>query len=340
MEMARLLRVRTFLIGLLLALVISLVWFLFVPPSGTAVKKVIYVKKGALLKTVSATLEKEGIIRSKHLFVVVTTLLGKRMEIKAGEYELHTAMSPLQVLNALVKGQVRDHLVTIPEGYTLSQIGQHLQDLNIVEKTDFLQKAMSPTFIASLDLGPDVRPTLEGYLFPDTYHFYREMNPEEVIRRMVQQFKKVFTPELSFQAAQQGMSEREVVILASIIEKETSLPEEKPLVSAVFHNRLRLKMPLQSDPTVIYGLKDFNGNLKKEHLTRPSPYNTYLLSGLPPGPICNPGRSSLLAALSPASIPYLYFVSKGDGSHHFSTTLAEHNRAVIKYQVKNRLTKE
>jgi UPF0755 protein len=338
--MSRLLRVRTFLIALALALGVSLAWFLLVPPSGTAVKKVIFIKKGAPLKTVSSILEKEGIVRDKHLFIAITALLGKKMEIKAGEYELHTAMTPLQVLNVLVKGQAKEHLVTIPEGYTLAQIAQHLEDLNIVEKTAFLQKATSPALIAPLDLGPDVLPTLEGYLFPDTYHFYREMNPEEVIRRMVQQFRKVFTPELAFQAAQEGMSEREVVILASIIEKETSLPEEKPLVSAVFHNRLRLKMPLQSDPTVIYGLKDFNGNLRREHLTKPSPYNTYLLMGLPPGPICNPGRSSLLAALSPASTAYLYFVSKGDGSHHFSTTLAEHNRAVIKYQVKNRLTKK
>ena len=338
--MMSLLRVRTLFIGLSLLLLISLAWFLFVPPSETGVNKVIFVKKGTSLKAVSTTLEKEGIIRSRHLFVAFTTLLGKKMEIKAGEYELHTAMRPYQVLNALVRGQVIDHLVTIPEGFTLAQIAQHLEDSNIVEKAAFLQKATSMAFIASLDLGPEVRPTLEGYLFPETYHFYKEMDAEKVIQRMVQQFKKVFTSELASQAAQRGMSEQEVVTLASIIEKETSLPEEKPLVSAVFHNRLRLKMPLQSDPTVIYGLKDFSGNLKREHLTKPSPYNTYLLMGLPPGPISNPGRHSLLAALSPAAVPYLYFVSKGDGTHHFSSTFAEHNRAVMKYQVKNRLTKK
>jgi UPF0755 protein len=338
--MTSLLRARTLLIILSLFLLISLAWFLFVPPSGAGQNKTIFFKKGTPLKRVSVILEEEGIIRNKHLFVALTTLLGKKMEIKAGEYELHTAMRPLQVLDALVKGQAKDHLVTLPEGYTLAQIAQHLEELNIVEKVAFLQKAASATFIASLDLGPDVRPTLEGYLFPNTYHFYREMDPEEVIRRMVQQFKKVFTPELTTQAAQRGMSEREVVTLASIIEKETALPDEKSLVSAVFHNRLRLKMPLQSDPTVIYGVKDFSGNLKREHLMKPSPYNTYLLMGLPPGPICNPGRDSLLAALSPAAIPYLYFVSKNDGSHYFSMTLEEHNRAVIKYQAKKHLTKK
>ena len=333
-------RDRTLFIGLSVFLLISLAWFLFVPPSGTGLSKTIFFKKGTPLKKVSTILEEEGIIRSNHLFVALTTLLGKKMQIKAGEYELNTAMRPLQVLDALVKGQAKDHLVTLPEGYTLAQIAQLLEDLNIVEKAAFLQKATSATFIASFDLGPGVRPSLEGYLFPNTYHFYKEMDPEEVIRRLVQQFKKVFTPELASQAAQRGMSEREVVTLASIIEKETSLPDEKPLVSAVFHNRLRLKMPLQSDPTVIYGVKDFSGNLKREHLTKPSPYNTYLLMGLPAGPICNPGRNSLLAALSPAAIPYLYFVSKNDGSHHFSITLEEHNRAVMKYQVKKHLTKK
>ena len=338
--MAYLFRIRTLLIAFCFLLIITLAWFLFVPPSGTGVRKIILVKKGSALKTVSAILEKEGIIRSRHLFVAFTTLLGKKMEIKAGEYELHTAMRPFQVLDALVRGQVIDHLVTIPEGFTLAQIAQHLEDSNIVEKAAFLEKATSTAFIASLDLGPGVRPTLEGYLFPDTYHFYKEMDVEKVIQRMVQQFRKVFTAELASQAVQRGMSEQDVVTLASIIEKETSLPEEKPLVSAVFHNRLRLKMPLQSDPTVIYGLKDFKGNIKREHLTKPTPYNTYLLMGLPPGPISNPGKYSLLAALSPAAVPYLYFVSKGDGTHHFSSTFAEHNRAVMKYQMKNRLTKK
>ncbi len=333
-------RARTLFIGLSLFLLISVAWFLFVPPSGTGLSKTVFFKKGTPLKRVSTILKEEGIIRSDHFFVALTTLLGKKMQIKAGEYELHTDMRPLQVLDALVGGQVKDHLVTIPEGYTLVQIAQLLEDLGIAEKTAFLQKAASATFIASLGLGPDVHPSLEGYLFPNTYHFYKEMEPEEVIRRMVQQFKKVFTPELASQAARRGMSEREVVILASIIEKETSLPDEKPLVSAVFHNRLRLKMPLQSDPTVIYGVKDFNGNLKKEHLAKPSPYNTYLLMGLPAGPVCNPGRSSLLAALSPAAVPYLYFVSKNDGSHQFSITLEEHNRAVMKYQPKKGLTKK
>jgi UPF0755 protein len=149
---------------------------------------------------------------------------------------------------------------------------------------------------------------------------------------MVRQFKKVFNPDLASRASQLGISQRETVILASIIEKETSLYEEKPIISAVLHNRLKKRIPLQSDPTVIYGIKNFDGNLTKEDLLRPSPYNTYLVNGLPPTPICNPGKDSILAALYPAPVPYLYFVSKNDGSHYFSADFEEHNQAVWRYQ--------
>ncbi len=318
-------------------------WFLFVPSSKTASAKVILIKKGTPLKKVSEVLEQEGIIKNRHLFVFCATMLGKKSSIKAGEYEFHPPIPPLKVLSVLTKGQVKHHLVTIPEGFTVSQIAQLLENLNLVKKKGFLEKTSSPAFIDALGLSRFAGPTLEGYLFPDTYHLLREMNPEDAIRMMVHRFKKVFGSDLSQGASELGISEKEVVILASIIEKETSLSEEKPLISAVFHNRLRKKIPLQSDPTVIYGIRNFNGNLTKEDLLRPSPYNTYLLAGLPPTPICNPGRDSLLAAVRPAPVPYLYFVSKNDGSHYFSTDIEEHNRAVWKYQKypkKNGLTRK
>jgi len=332
-------------LGLVLILLIfSVYWFLFRPPSQTPSTKIITVKKGMHLKKISTMLEQEGIIRNRHLFIGIATLLGKKTEIKAGEYEFHTKMLPFQVLGILVKGQVKRHLVTIPEGYTLSQIAQHLQDLNIVERETFLQKATSSSFISSLGLSQsgqaEIRSTLEGYLFPDTYHLIKEMAPEEVIKMMVHRFKKVFGPDLQSRASQLGISQREAVILASIIEKETSLAEEKPLISAVLHNRLKQKTPLQSDPTVIYGIKNFDGNLTKAHLLQPSPYNTYLISGLPPTPICNPGKESFLAALYPAPVSYLYFVSKNDGSHHFSSNIEEHNQAVWKYQKSKKETSE
>jgi UPF0755 protein len=354
-------RRKTLLISLgllLIFFIFSLYWFLFRPPSGTSLTKVITIKRGMHLKKISTMLEQEGIVRNRYFFIGMTTLLGKKAEIKAGEYEFHTRMLPLEVLDALVKGQVKRHLVTIAEGFTLSQIAQYLEDLNIVEKEAFLQKASSPAFIASLGFShstlnqPCTSPaparyrdstvqgpprggtisTLEGYLFPDTYHLNKEMPPEEVIKMMVHQFKKVFGSELQNRASQMGISQREAVILASIIEKETPLSEEKPLISAILHNRLKKKIPLQSDPTVIYGIKNFNGNLTKEHLLKPTPYNTYLMSGLPPTPICNPGKDSMLAALNPAPVPYLYFVSKNDGSHYFSSHIEEHNQAVWKYQ--------
>lgn len=327
---------------LLLFFILVLCWFLFVPPCKTASNKIIFIKKGTPLKKVSEILEQEGIIKNRQFFVLLATILGKKAKVKAGEYEFHTQMFPLEVFNALVKGQVKRHLVTIPEGYALSQIAQLLEDLNLVKKEEFLQKASSPAFINVLGLSQLAGPTLEGYLFPDTYHLVHEMDPEEVIQVMVHQFKKVFGSELTGRTSELGISMREAVILASIIEKETSLPEEKPLISTVFHNRLKKKIPLQSDPTVIYGIKNFNGNLTKEHLLKPTPYNTYRIAGLPPTPICNPGKDSLLAAVHPASVPYLYFVSKNDGSHYFSVDIEEHNRAVRKYQKvlqKNDLTK-
>lgn len=302
------------------------------------------------LRKISALLEQEGIIRNSELFIGVVTFLGKKKEIKAGEYELNTRMLPLEVLDSLVKGQVKRHLVTIPEGYTLSQIGQLLEDLSISGKSAFLQKASSSPFITSLGLSHHFSNqtqessknqsglTLEGYLFPNTYHFIKEMEPEEVIRMMVQQFQKAFNPDLLERASHLGMHPYDAVVLASIIEKETSLHEERQLISAVFHNRLKKKIPLQSDPTVIYGIRDFSGNLTKEHLSTPTPYNTYLLPGLPPTPICNPGKESLWAALHPAAVSHLYFVSKNDGSHHFSESFEEHQRAVAKYQ-KNLLEK-
>jgi UPF0755 protein len=338
-------RSKILLFGLLLFLffISILYWFFFIPPSNAALTRVIYIKKGTNLKRVSEILEQERIIKNRHFFILLTTALGKKAKVKAGEYEFHTRMLPLEVLDILVEGQVKRHLVTIPEGYTLFQIAQLLEDLNLVEKKVFFQKASSSIFINALELPQFAGPNLEGYLFPDTYHLFKEMDPEEVIRMMVQKFKKVFGPDLAHRASESGISEREAVILASMIEKETPLPEEKPLISAVFHNRLKRKIPLQSDPTVIYGIKNFNGNLTKEHLMKPTPYNTYLIVGLPPTPICNPGKESLLAAVQPAPVPYLYFVSKNDGSHFFSSDFEEHNRAVWKYQKdprKNNLTKK
>jgi len=331
---------KTFLValGFLFLCLFLVYWFLFSPPAGPLMTKSILIKKGSSLKKVSMMLKQEGIVRDANVFIRMATFLGKKKEVKAGEYEFHTRMHPWEVLNILAKGQVKPHLVTIVEGCTLSQIAKLLDDLEIVEKRTFLEKSSSPALIISLGLPYSTTsklglgPSLEGYLFPNTYHLLREMDSEEIIQMMVQEFKKVFNNDWIRTASQLGMSLQEVVTLASIIEKEASLPEEKPFISAVFHNRLRKRIPLQSDPTVIYGIKNFNGNLTRVDLQRPSPYNTYLNNGLPPTPICNPGKDSLLAALHPSRASYLYFVSKNDGSHYFSSTMEEHNQAVWKYQ--------
>jgi len=331
-------------LGLLgLFIIGSLSFLFFVPPSQSPSGRTILIKKGNHLKGISEMLHQEGIIRNGQFFALLATALGKRGEIKAGEYELTTSMLPMEVLNHLVKGQVKRHLVTIAEGYTVVQIAQLLENLIIVEKGEFLQKVRSPVLISTLGLSELAGTTLEGFLFPETYHLVKQMDPEEVIRMMVYQFKKVFSLDLLEKASQLGISGREAVILASIIEKEAYLPAEKPLISAVFHNRLKRRIPLQSDPTVIYGVENFDGNLTRNHLLKPTPYNTYLMAGLPPTPICNPGRDSILAALDPAPVPYLYFVSRNDGTHYFSSDLDDHNMAVWKYQkksIKNHLTKK
>ncbi len=325
----------------------SIYWFFFSPPPGPFLTRTMMIKKGSSIRKIANQLEEEKIIRHAGLFTAMASLLGKKKEIKATRLpkavhqqaavrQLGQGVEEGQVLDLLASGQTKYHLVTFAEGLTLAQIAQLLEDLNFVEKETFLEKASSPTLIISLGLPYSVRSkspsSVEGYLFPSTYHLMKGMTPEEIIQKMVHQFQKVFTQDLIQRACQLGLSQQQVVILASIIEKEASLPEEKPVVSAVFHNRLKKNMPLQSDPTVIYGMKNFNGNLTRFDLQRPSPYNTYVISGLPPTPICNPGKESILAALYPAPVPHLYFVSRNDGSHYFSSTIEEHNRAVWKYQ--------
>ena len=324
------------ILGLAFLSLFFIYWFFFSPPSGPLVTKSIMIKKGSSLKKVSLMLKQEGIIRNASFFVSLASFLGKKRELKAGEYEFHSRMHPWEVLTILARGQTKPRLITIAEGLTVLQIAQLLDELEIVEKKAFLKKASSPALVLSLGLPYSVTsspgPPLEGYLFPNTYHLLKEMSSEEIIQMMVQQFKKVFNHDWIQRASQLGMSVKEVVTLASIIEKETALSEERPFISAVFHNRLRRKIPLQSDPTVIYGIKNFNGNLTRTDLQRPSPYNTYLMNGLPPTPICNPGKDSLHAALNPSPVSYFYFVSKNDGSHHFSSTIEEHNQAVWRYQ--------
>ncbi len=289
----------------------------------------VVIPDGATFRQVATMLEREHLIRNRWPFELLGRLTWSDRRIPAGEYALHAGMSSWEILSDIIQGRIVHHSVTIPEGSTAAEIANLLEQKGLSDPQKFLRLVHDRDFIRTLAL--DV-PSLEGYLFPDTYQFARTVKPEEIIKTLMTELWQAFTPDLRSRAQEMNMSVNQVLTLASVIEKETSVEEERELVSAVFHNRLRRNIPLQSDPTVIYALNGFDGNLKKRDLSVASPYNTYRVKGLPPGPIANPGASSIRAALYPAASPYLYFVSRNNGTHEFSSTLAAHNRAVEKYQ--------
>jgi UPF0755 protein len=242
-------------------------------------------------------------------------------------------MSPSAILDKLVRGEIKVYPVTLPEDITVNEVARRLSAFKLVNEKEFMTLATDRSFLASLDIEAD---SIEGYLYPDTYRFDRSMTIKEIIRILVGQFWREVTPEMRKRAQEIGLTLPQWVTLASIIGKESGNSAEKPLISAVFHNRLEMGMKLQSDPTAIYNLQQEGGHVKTillRHLKSDTPHNTYRISGLPPGPIANPGIDSLRAALYPAKVDYLYFVAKNDGSHQFSNNLASHNQAVLKYQI-------
>ncbi len=296
-------------------------------------EKVITVLPGQHFKMIASQLEGAGIIRDSLRFKLFARFKGYDKRIKAGEYRLSAALSPKQVLEIMVSGKVALYKITIPEGYNLVQIAGIVSKMGLAEAPVFIKSATDPAIVNALGVEAD---SLEGYLFPDTYHFPKGLPLDEIMGTMVNRFLEIFSTEWQERARQMDMSVHQVVTLASIIEKETGAAFERPLIASVFHNRLAKGMRLSSDPTVIYGIKNFDGNLTRKHLTTATPYNTYLNKGLPPGPIANPGLASLEAALYPAETDYLFFVSKKDSTHQFSTTFKEHNQAVRKYQLRKR----
>jgi UPF0755 protein len=251
-------------------------------------------------------------------------------KIIAGEYDLSPAMTPEAILDMLVAGKVRMVRLTVPEGMDLNQIADLVEQAGLGCRDAFYRAATDPDLTARLDVPAD---TMEGYLLPETYFFSTDVGPEQIIKFMAGQLQAAFLPQWRERAAALGLSIHEVVTLASIIEKETGHHQERGLVASVFHNRLNKKMRLQSDPTVTYGVADFSGRIRRKDLERDTPYNTYRIDGLPPGPIASPGLASIRAALFPDETDFLYFVSREDGSHHFSTNLRDHNNAVRRYQI-------
>lgn len=299
-------------------------------------EQVLTIRPGESFRSIARNLFQKGLIRSPARFRLYARFSGHHRALKAGEYSFRGENSPRQILDRLVEGRVKLYRITIPEGYTVQQIAGLVAAAGLSEKETFAAAANDPERARQKGIEAE---SLEGYLFPDTYHFPRGSALEDILDAMVQRFEAVMTDERRAKAEAIGFSVHEVVTLASIIEKETGEPSERPLISSVFHNRLRKNMRLQTDPTVIYGIPDFDGNLTRKHLRTPGPYNTYLNKGLPPGPIASPGEAAIDAALHPVESDYLFFVSRKDRTHQFSATLEEHRQAVRKYQLGGRKRK-
>jgi len=301
-------------------------------PSGNDdVMKFVVVEKGQSFNSTLDSLEKAGVIKSPFKFRLFARIKGYDKKIHAGEYALSSVMPPALILDTMLRGKVYLHKITVPEGFNIHQVASVISEAGFGTGENFMKIATDPSFLQEKGIHAG---TLEGYLFPDTYYFPKDESCENIISTMVERFQSVFTPEWEKRAGELGFSIHEIITLASIIEKETALQDERRVISSVFHNRLKKGMRLETDPTVIYGIKNFNGNITRKNLSETTPYNTYKITGLPPGPIAGPGYESIKAALYPAETDYLFFVSKNDGSHIFSADFKEHNRAVQKYQTK------
>ncbi len=314
---------------LLLFSVSLLIGVLFVTHIEKVEKDVVVdIPSGTSLKRIASILSENGVIKSKSLFLMGVILKGAHRDVKSGEYSFSGGETMWDVIDKLTHGRIRLRKVTIPEGKTIYEVADILQNNQIVSKEEFLKVVTDSRYASEVTGFPLM--TLEGFLYPDTYYFPKDSKVQKVVDTMIKRFFKVFNSIKPLSTT--WLSDYQVVILASMIEKEAGLDKEKRLISSVYHNRLKKGMKLDCDPTVIYGIgSDFKGDLTKKHLKTYTPYNTYIVKGLPPGPISNPGKESLIAALNPADTNYLYFVSKGDKSHAFSETYRDHVRAVNRY---------
>ncbi len=297
-------------------------WILWLPVvPETPASRVLKIPSGSSFQAIVDSLAAAGVIRNRSRFVWAARLEGSRTRLKSGMFRVPAKASNAEILDMLVRGRVTTEKITIPEGSTARHIAGLLQRTLEVDSAAFMAHVQDSSFAHSLGIAA---PGLEGYLFPDTYRLTWGMTPAQVIRILVGQFQKVFADSLRRRAAELGMSVHEVVTLASIIEGEAMVDEERPLISAVYHNRLKAGWLLQADPTIQYLIVDGPRRLLRRDLQIDSPYNTYKYPGLPPGPVNNPGLKSLLAALYPADVDYLYFVASGNGTHTFSRTMREH----------------
>ena len=307
--------------------------FLNTPPSTSEDTVIFEVKPGPFYRITNELAEKK-LISNRRYFVLYAKLKQQITKVKTGEYELRKNMTPEEVLAKLVSGKVVQYEFTIQEGLNIYEIAQVLEENKLADKTEFLRLEKKRSFIREL-LNEEL-PSLEGYLFPDTYRVTKYEGEQAIIKAMVDNFLSVYRELVQAYGPHPKFSRNELVTLASMIEKETGAPFERPRISSVFLNRLNKRMRLQSDPTILYGIMETHGywkkNIQKKDIREKTAYNTYRVNALPKGPIANPGKESLRAVFKPETTDYLYFVSKNDGTHHFSKTYKEHQRAVVRFQ--------
>lgn len=294
----------------------------------------IEIPKGTTFRQAVEILYNQKLMRDKNIFLLIGRLTGADRKIRAGYYFITGSQSPLDIFNMLKKGQIIEYKITVLEGDSLREIAEKLSEKGIINTEDFMQLSSDKDFLSLYSIDA---PTFEGYLFPDTYKIPKGMDPEDAIGMIINKMRGKYSDGLRTRASELGLSEKEVLTLASIIEKEAKTDKERPLISAVYHNRLRKGILLQADPTAIYGLKSSREKITAKDLRRKTPYNTYIINGLPPGPIASPGIKSIIAALYPADVSYMYFVSNNDGTHQFSVTAEEHLSAVKSYREKKQM---
>ncbi|KAF0158728.1 MAG: hypothetical protein FD159_997 [Syntrophaceae bacterium] len=321
-----------FLLTCGLAIVFSVGLFIYAktPIDVVNVKTVLVdIPTGTSLIKVTKILMDIGLVENRFLFYSLVGIKGGTRSIRAGEYEFATSLSPSELVDKLIHGDIKNYRVTIHEDYSLKEVAARLKEYKLIDENAFFELAEDEVFLSSLGV---LGSSIEGYLFPDTYFLNRSMSTRQIMRMMVDRFWSKISPEMINKAAKKGLDTHQFVTFASLVGKESGSSAEKPMIAAVFYNRLKKRMPLQSDPTTVYDLKDFNGKVLRSHYKRESPYNTYIIRGLPPGPIANPGLDSFRATLNPADVDYLYFVSQKDGTHFFSSSLNDHNNAVLRFR--------
>jgi len=345
MALRRIFKISAAIVGILLVLglgVAGSLWsdyreFIDTPATEAHDERVVTIPRGAGPQTVARALFEQGVVTDLRLFVFYLREMKAAPKLRAGEFRFWTDQNPKEVVEVLISGVEVGYSVTLPPGLRIEEMAARVEAAGRGRADRYIELAYSADFIAAANLGIEPQPTnLEGLLLPNTYSFRRDSSADDVVAAQLKGFKSLWNERRRSRAAELDMSPYEVVTLASVVEKETGVASERPLIGGVFHNRLRKGMRLESDPTIIYGIKNYDGNIRKSDIRRPHPWNTYVIRGLPPTPIAGPGTEAIDGVLWPTETKALFFVAMGDGTHYFSETYAEHSRAVDRYQRRRR----